>query len=78
MRSESRVVILSAWLLFAFQLLLSAQTATTSLHGTVFDPKGAVLVGATVGIANPATGLTRSTKTDGEGTYQFLELPPAK
>jgi hypothetical protein len=47
------------------------------LHGTVFDPKGAVVGGATVNIANPESGLSRSTKTDGQGTYQFLELPPA-
>jgi hypothetical protein len=29
-------------------------------------------------IANPATGFTRATKTDNQGNYQFLELPPAK
>ncbi|MGC2489651.1 MAG: carboxypeptidase-like regulatory domain-containing protein, partial [Candidatus Sulfotelmatobacter sp.] len=28
-------------------------------------------------MSNAATGFSRSTKTDGQGTYQFLELPPA-
>jgi len=69
MRSASRVVTLLIASLMAFQILLSAQTATTSLHGTVIDPKGAVLSGATVTITNTASGLTRTTKTDGEGAY---------
>ena len=34
--------------------------------------------GATVTLSNPATGFTRTTKSDGQGNYQFLELPPAK
>ncbi len=55
-----------------------AQTATTSLHGTVYDPKGAVVAGATVTITNPATGFSRTTKSGDAGNYQFLELPPAK
>jgi len=78
MRSGSRVVTL----LFAFFLALTiqilAQTATTSLRGTVYDAKGAVVSGATVTITNPSTGFSRTTKTDGQGSYQFLELQPAK
>jgi Carboxypeptidase regulatory-like domain len=73
----SRVTI-SLWLFLAFPSLALAQTVTTSLRGTVYDPKGAVVAGAFVSITNPATGFTRSTKSDGQGTYQFLELPPAK
>ncbi len=77
MRSGSRVVaVLSVCLLTLTAMW--AQTATTSLHGTVSDPKGAVITGATVTISNPATGFTRTTKTDSQGAYQFLELPPAK
>jgi hypothetical protein len=55
-----------------------AQTATTSLRGTVYDAKGAVVSGATITITNPATGFRRTSKSDGQGNYQFLELPPAK
>ena len=47
------------------------------MRGTVYDPKGAVVSGASIVLANPATGFTRSTKTDGQGVYQFLDLPPA-
>lgn len=76
MRSGSWLFALSVGLLLS--TLALAQTATTSLHGTVYDAKGAVVTGATITISNPATGFSRTTKSDGSGNYQFLELPPAK
>lgn len=57
--------------------MVLAQSATTSLRGTVYDPKGAVVSGASVVLTDPATAFTRRTKTDSQGNYQFLELPPA-
>ena len=77
MRSALRVVALLAASLLAFQSLAIGQSATTSLRGTVYDPKGAVVAGAAVTLTNPSTGFSRSAKTDGQGNYQFLELPPA-
>jgi Carboxypeptidase regulatory-like domain len=77
MRSGSCVVTLLIGFFVAFSILAPAQSATTSLRGTVYDPKGAVVSGAAVTITNPATGFTRSTKSDNQGVYQFLELPPA-
>ncbi len=78
MRSGSRVVTLLVGFFLACSTLVVAQTATTSLRGTVFDSKGAVLPGAMVTITNPATGFSRTSKSDSQGNYQFLELPPAK
>jgi len=63
--------------LLALNTLALAQSATTSLHGTVTDPKGAVLSGATVTIEDSSTGFSRTTKTDAQGTYQFLQIPPS-
>ncbi|MCU1305471.1 MAG: hypothetical protein JWN45_166 [Acidobacteriaceae bacterium] len=54
-----------------------AQSATTSLRGTVTDPKGAVVTNASVTLANPATGSSRNTQTGSDGVYQFLEVSPA-
>jgi hypothetical protein len=62
---------------FLASALISAQTATTSLRGTVTDPKGAVLQGATVTLDNAATGYSRTTKSANDGVYQFLEVPPS-
>src|SRR5579864_7061118 len=78
MRSGSRVVAVLVGFLLAFPTFFFAQSATTSLHGTVYDPKGAVVAGATLMLSNAATGFSRTAKSDSQGTYQFLELPPAK
>lgn len=53
------------------------QTGTTSLRGTVTDPKGASVPDATVAITSPDIGVTLKTKTDRDGAYQFLEIRPA-
>ncbi len=77
MRFRSRHV---AVLLLTFLALAGfglAQSATTSLRGTISDAKGAVVAGATVTLDNKNTGFNRSVKTDDQGIYQFLELPPA-
>jgi hypothetical protein len=79
MRSVLHAVALAllAASLFVFPSLLSAQSATSSLHGTISDPKGLVVAGANVTLSNAATGFSRTTQTNGEGVYQFLEVPPA-
>jgi len=76
MRSGSWLVAVICSLL-ALGTLAGAQSATTSLHGNVYDAKGAVVAGTDITITNSATGFTRSTKSDSQGAYQFLELPPA-
>lgn len=54
----------------------SAQSTTASLSGTVVDPNGEVIPGATVTIANPSTGFTRETTTNNNGVYTFPSLSP--
>jgi len=68
--------ILSLALVASFTILGWSQTATTSLRGTISDPQGAVIEGATATLANPAIGFSRSTKTDDHGFYQFLQVTP--
>jgi hypothetical protein len=63
--------------LLALSALSSAQSATSSLRGSITDAKGLVVAGATVTLSNAATGFSRTGKTDDQGTYQFLEVPPA-
>ncbi|MGD0955824.1 MAG: carboxypeptidase-like regulatory domain-containing protein [Candidatus Acidiferrales bacterium] len=54
-----------------------AQSASTgALTGTVTDPSGAVISGATVTATNLATGQSRDTTTDASGSYKFSLLPP--
>lgn len=54
----------------------AAQNATTSLRGTVLDPTGAAIPGATVKLENPATGFVSTVKADGRGEYSFQQLMP--
>lgn len=50
--------------------------ATTSLRGTISDPSGAAIAGATLTLVNPATSVSRSATTDANGAYVFLEILP--
>lgn len=48
----------------------------TQISGTVTDPSGAAVVGATVEILNLDTSSTRSTTTDGVGNYNLPQVRP--
>jgi hypothetical protein len=48
---------------------------STTLRGTVVDVTGAVILGATVKIHNPVSGLDRSTQTDASGEFNFVNVP---
>ncbi len=78
MRTSRRV-------LYAFALALctaafmsvsaNAQNIFGAIVGTVSDPSGAVLPGASVTATNLGTGQKRSVMTDGHGYYAILSLP---
>ena len=55
----------------------NSQSATTSLHGTIKDPSGALVPGATVTITDKSVDKTLSAVTNAEGTYEFPQIPPA-
>ena len=50
--------------------------STATLSGTVSDPTGAVVPGASVAIRSLATGVERSTVSDGSGNYTAPSLQP--
>ena len=51
--------------------------ASADLTGTVTDPSGAVVPGASVEVREISTGKTRSTKTNAAGQFTFSGLPAA-
>jgi len=51
---------------------------TGGLSGIVTDPTGAVVVGATLTLKNPATGSALTTTTAGSGDYVFALLTPGQ
>ena len=62
-------------LLFASLWPAGAQTVRGGLAGTVSDPSGAVIPGATVQAKNEATGDISTTVSTSAGSYRFPELP---
>jgi hypothetical protein len=50
--------------------------ATASLRGTIADPSGAVIPGATVTIRSADNGAIRKSATDPNGDYSFLQVAP--
>jgi len=67
--------ITSAIFFFVLTASLTAQTFRGGIQGTVTDSSGAVVSGADISVTNPATGLSRTTKTDATGNYFVSELP---
>src|SRR5919108_960109 len=49
--------------------------ATAQINGTVADPSGGVLPGATVTAIQTDTGLRREIVTDGDGSFTLTNLP---
>jgi len=57
---------------------LFAQNNTGSIQGTVADPDGAVVGGATITVRNMDTGSTTTTQTTDAGIYSVPNLPPGR
>ncbi len=70
----------SLYLSIATCLFLSipaiAQTALTSLHGTISDQTGAVVPGAHISIKSPDTGFSAERVSDVHGDYAFEQIRP--
>lgn len=63
--------------LTVFSLLLSAQTGTSTIRGTITDPSGGVISGATVTLTNTQTNATRTVTSGDTGSYVFDLITPA-
>jgi hypothetical protein len=62
-------------LLVAFNCIQSpSQTTQGSIIGTVKDPRGSMLPGATVTLTNNDEGTSRTTTTNGTGDYRILDV----
>jgi hypothetical protein len=65
-------------MVFIFSAPVMAQATTGELKGTVVDPNGAVVPGATVTAHNDETGSDATVTTNGEGGFYFARLAPGK
>ena len=79
MKKQSLPVV-QALLVFVGIVLLCvptfAQTATSSVRGTVKDPQGNVVVGAAATLSNADTGFSRNATSNDSGQFAFESIPP--
>jgi outer membrane receptor protein involved in Fe transport len=55
----------------------AAQAVRATVLGTITDPTGAVLPGATVNVRNTDTGIVQTTVADSQGRYTVINVLPA-
>jgi len=65
-------------LIFSAAPSLRAQTTNGSIEGSVTDPSGGAVAGASVTARNLDTGLTQATTTTEAGIYSLPNLPPGR
>lgn len=65
------LAIFAALMLFGVAPVAVWGQATARLTGTIKDSSGATIAEASVTLTNEGTGISRETKTDGEGNYLF-------
>jgi Carboxypeptidase regulatory-like domain len=70
-----KILLVSILLSFTFSW---SQTGTSTVRGTITDPQGRVVAGATVTLTNVATNTVRTTKSTDTGTYVFDLITPAE
>src|SRR5437016_3714235 len=77
---SKRIVLMVVALCCLFALtpsaLFSQAASTGTVAGTVTDPSGAAVVGATVALLDPSTNDSRQTTTNESGRYIFANVPP--
>src|SRR5215467_11498777 len=76
-RRRSGAQILGVFCVLA-TLSLRGQTLDTGILGSVLDTTGATVAGASVIIAQPATGLLRQITTGPDGKYEVRYLVPGE
>src|ERR1017187_4049126 len=66
---------LAGILLLTIPALVSAQSNAGTIRGSVLDPSGAAIKGATVRIQNPVSRYNQSTQTDNQRNFAFANIP---
>ncbi len=74
-RKFSRMLSLAAFFLTAVVAHAAQGGNAGSVHGSVTDPSGAVIPGATVHVTNAVSGFDRTVKTDPTGQFEIDNVP---
>src|SRR5580693_10815569 len=74
MRNLGKLIFILAIAIYT-SLNASGQEIAGSIRGTILDASGATVSGARITAIQTETGLERTTATDAQGAYVFVELP---
>ena len=70
------ILFVSLWAVILPAVVLGQNLGSAgTVQGTVKDPSGAVIPGATATIYNPVTGFKRTASTDSSGGFSFTNVP---
>src|SRR6266508_3736307 len=77
MTFQRRLQILTGSLVVTLMLCSSAmaQNRVGTVQGTVKDPNGALVSGATVTITQPVTGYHQTAQTNSDGSFKLVNVP---
>jgi hypothetical protein len=75
LRARWSVVCLAVAISLSVPTLLSAQGTSGRILGRVADPSGAILASVKVTLVNEGTSVSRDSKTNESGDYDFVEVP---
>ncbi|MEJ7606615.1 MAG: carboxypeptidase regulatory-like domain-containing protein [Bryobacteraceae bacterium] len=67
------LVLISASLTWA-----QSETGTATVNGTILDPSGAAVAGASISAVSRQTGFTRTTQSNESGLYTMVRLPAGR
>ena len=73
--SPASILLATVILAFSGGVLSYGQSASGAIRGTVLDPSGSAIAGATVEISNPVSHYQQSVKTSAQGAFQFANIP---
>jgi hypothetical protein len=71
-----RMCLVLCAVMLCFASSAAGQVNTATLTGTIRDPQGLGVKGATVTLENSADGAQRTAETDESGRYNIVGLPP--
>lgn len=75
-KTVTSLVTVVMWVALLLPIRALGQQPTGSIEGTVTDPQGAVVPGATVTARQITTNLTRSVTAGDAGAYKIEQIPP--
>lgn len=79
LRTSTRVLLVCLAVVSCYSAAMAqAQSNAADLQGTVRDPQGAVVSGATVTVRNTATNASRDATTNDDGFYKIVSLAPGE